>query len=134
MPETVAMPYGRVKVVAKIRKAFLGWEDHGIFTAWVDVNYGGTGQGVGFYSLDEPYEFDTQKGRRGTAYGLEWVMRFMRACGVREWNDLVGRTVYIVKEDEGWNSKVIGIEPLPTEEGEPFYFDNLTTEYGVSDA
>jgi hypothetical protein len=115
-----------VREIAKITSAFLGWEDHGIFTCVLMVDYGHSGQGIGQYALDG---YDDESGRRiGTAFGTEFLMRLMRACGVQDWNKLVGRTVYVVKESDGWNAKVLGIEPLPTEPGERFMFDELRDE------
>ena len=32
---------------AKITSTHLGQEDHGIFTAWLQLDYGGSGQGFG---------------------------------------------------------------------------------------
>lgn len=115
------------KRIAKITATSLGYEDHGIFTAQVFVDYGGSGQGIGGYCLDEPFHNDEGKflGRRGTAYGLEWVARFLKACGVDSWEKLVGRTIYVLTEDDSWNARVIGVEPLPTERGEQFLYDDL---------
>jgi hypothetical protein len=105
--------------VAKITGAHLGWEDHGIFTCWIDLDYGGSGQGAGLYALDE---YIVEKDCRvGTAEGMEFIMRLLKACGVGRWEDLVGRTVYATAT----MSKVLSIEPLPTESGEKFVFEDV---------
>lgn len=119
------------KEIAKIESTMLGVEDHGIFTSMLFVTYGGSGQGIGGYGLDE---WDKDKKRRiGTAYGLEFIKRTMKACGVSEWEKLKGRTIYVLKESDGWNAKVLGIEPLPTENGETFIFDDLAKEYSLNE-
>jgi hypothetical protein len=120
-----------VEQIAKIRKVFLGWEDHGIFTCLLDLDYGGSGQGAGQFVFDEPRKDGEGKhiGRYGTAFGMEWIMRLMRACGVTEFSKLEGRTIIAIRE-EGWHGRVIGIKPLPTEQGEPFIFGELALEFG----
>lgn len=117
--------------IAKIESVSLGWEDHGIFTCMVHLNYGGSGQGAGGYSLDEPRRDGEGEfiGRFGTAFGMQWIMNLMQAVGVTDFADLKGRTV-IALRDEGFNGAVRGIKPLPTETGETFIFDELTMEFG----
>lgn len=117
---------GAVKRIAKITRTTLGWEDHGIFTCIVELDYGISAQGAGLLALDEWSEKDDR--RVGTAEGMEFIMRLLRACGVDRWEDLPGRTVYATAT----NSRVLGIEPLPTEPGEPFFFDDLWTKEGVN--
>lgn len=119
--------------IAKITSTSLGYEDHGIFTAQVMVTYGGSGQGIGGYCLDEPYS-DAEgkfKGRRGTAYGMEWIIRFMRACGVDTWERVNGRTILVYTKDDSWGALPIGVGPLPTEPGELFLYDDLKVEERV---
>lgn len=117
------------KVIAKIERTSLGWEDHGIFTCWLSLTYGSSGQGAGGYGLDEPVHDEDGRfvGRRGTAYGMEFVARVMRACGVDEWSKVTGRTVYAIKDGDsaGWGGTVIGIAPLETEPGEQFLFSDI---------
>lgn len=110
--------------IAKVTKAFLGKEDHGIWTAMLDVNYGGSGQGIGGYALDA---YDEASGKRiGTAFGMQWIMSCCEALGVRSWGEIEGKTILVFTEDEGYSSKVIGIGPLPTERGRKFLFADLS--------
>lgn len=128
------------KDIAKITSTMLGVEDHGILTVWMTVSYGGSsGQGIGGYCLDEPtHDVDGKfTGRVGTTYGMEFVARIMRACGVDKWEDLKGRTIYVLQNiPEGRStlgtSAVVGIENLPTERGERFVFADLAAEMAVS--
>ena len=109
--------------IAKVESTSLGYEDHGILTCWLHLKYGTGVQGAGGYALDE---YDEAAERRvGTAYGCEFIVRLMRACGVDEWSKVKGRTVYAVRDGEGFGARVIGIAPLPTEKGEEFLFDSL---------
>lgn len=118
---------GVIEVPAKIKSAFLGWEDHDIFTVILDVDYGGTGQGIGLHSLDKPVKLASITHRVGTAYGMDYIMAVLKACGVDEWNKLPGRTIYVLKAHDSYQAKVLGIKPFPFEKGEAFYFDNLAT-------
>lgn len=116
------------KEIAKITSTALGYEDHGILSSMLFVDYGGgTCQGIGGYSLDEPTHDADGKflGRRGSAYGCEFIARTLKACGVDSWEKIKGRTIYVLKEDDRWGAKVLGIAPLPTEPGEPFMFADL---------
>jgi hypothetical protein len=119
------------ETIAKIAGTSLGWEDHGIFTLMLHLDYGGSGQGAGGFALDEPRKGESGEhiGRYGTAFGMEFIARVMRACGVNEWGDVAGRTV-IALRDPGYHGAVIGIKPLPTEKGEPFVFGELSLEFG----
>ena len=122
--------------IAKITSTHLGWEDHGILTVMLTVEYGGGAcQGIGGYALDMPVRNDSGKfeGRYGTAYGMEFIARVMRAAGVRKWEDLRGRTIFVLQDlPEGdtalGTSRVVGIENLPTEQGERFVFADLANE------
>lgn len=120
--------------IAKITGTMLGYEGHGILTAMLQVDYGGSGQGIGGYCLDEPVRDDADQfvGRFGTAFGMEWVRRAMSACGVDSWEQVKGRTILVYKEDDGYNAKVIGFGPLPTEPGKPFLFDDLREWAGMA--
>ena len=110
--------------IAKITHTTFGWEDHGILTCVLHLDYGDAGrQGAGTYCLDSYNK--RLKEREGTAFGLEFLMRCMEAAGVREWEKLPGRTVYAWAE----HTKVHGIGPLPTEPGRKFMFSELTDKY-----
>jgi hypothetical protein len=127
------------KDIAKIESTMLGYEGHGILSCMLTVTYGkGRGQqSVGGYCLDTPVHDDqgTFVCRMGTAYGMEFVARVIRACGVDTWEQIKGRTIYVLQDlDEGapaWGtSRVSGIENLPTERGERFIFADLRDEFG----
>ena len=113
--------------IARITSTFLGVEDHGHFTASLTLDYGSAGQSAGNYELDEHVE--RGRPRVGTARGMEFVMRVVRACGVRSWEEVRGRTVFALIEGSGTGQRVIGISNLPTEPGELFLFaDIMKTE------
>lgn len=110
-----------IERIAKVTSASLGWEDHGILTTRINLDYGGLCQGLPGIALDEPREDDNGKfiGRYGTDRGMEFVARLMRAFGVDEWDKIKGRTVMALID----GGLIRGIKPLPTERGQPFVFD-----------
>ena len=113
--------------IAKIEGVFLGFEDHGIFTCYIHFDYGkGGAQSGGGYAFSQ-YDRETER-RVGSRFGCEFVMRLLNACGVDEWSKLKGRTVFAIRDREGFQGRVIGIEPLPTEPGERFIFKELADE------
>lgn len=99
--------------IAKIERTHLGLEDHGILTGMLHVTYGGSAQGVGGYDL-----------RTGSAAAV-FIERTLRACGVRTWEALKGRTIYVLTDE---SRRVVGIENLPTEPGERFLFADIYAE------
>jgi hypothetical protein len=107
--------------IGKIERTTLGFEDHGILTAWLHCNYGSSAQGLGGYALDGPYDKEA-KVRLPNAECGRWVVGVMKACGVQSWEKVAGRTVIVMMDGDGWNARPVGIRPLPTEKGEPFWF------------
>lgn len=92
-----------VRKNAVIDDTMLGWEDHGIFTFLLGLNYGGSHQGAGGLCLS---------GGRPTKYmarGLELVADILKTVGVEQWEKLKGRSVVALIGDDGWNSPVLGL-------------------------
>lgn len=92
--------------IAKINRADLGFEDHGIFGFNIDFQFSEASfQGTGWYGIKSS----------------EILSRVMEAVGVARWEDLRGRTVLALYEDE----RIVGIKPLPTENGKILLFKNV---------
>jgi len=86
---------------AKISKTTLGIEDHGIFSAWLHLDYGGSGQGFGGYALDgKPAERSATSRRQGTAFGCDFITEILRTLEVDVWEKLPG-TFCRVDADQG---------------------------------
>jgi len=78
---------------AVITHTMLGYEDHGILTAYLYLDYGGSCQGFGGYALDRYVEGSRQSGRSeriGTAYGCEFIIRILSVLGVDKWEKIPG--------------------------------------------
>jgi hypothetical protein len=73
---------------ARIKGTTLGIEDHGILTAFIDLDYGSGGQSFGGRSLDEWDE--AAKRRVGHAFGSEFILQVLRTLGVSSWEKLPG--------------------------------------------
>lgn len=108
-----------VETIAKVESTFLGYEDHGIFSLNVNFTYGSSGQGTGHYCVANAEPSDTD------AVGIRLVKAIIDACGVNQWEHLRGRTVYVLRESDDWNARVVGIAPLPTEKGSRVIFKDV---------
>lgn len=78
---------------ATITGTLLGYEDHGILTFFLYLDYGGSGQGAGGYSLDE-YDKVLKK-RVGAKEGLDLIIEILNVVGVRSWEELKGKHIRV---------------------------------------
>ena len=74
---------------AEIESTMLGYEDHGILTCFLHLNYGGSGQGFGGYGLDA-YDKASDT-RKGTAYGIAFIRHILDVLEVSTWEELKGK-------------------------------------------
>ena len=73
--------------------------DHGIMSFYLYLDYGGSGQRAGGWSLDTPVKIGNTFLRRvGTAEGLSLIMKILDVVGVGKWEDLKGKHIR-VKQD-----------------------------------
>lgn len=76
--------------IGYIESTHLGYEDHGIFTAQLGVQFASGGYtGLGGYCLDQSGATE----RQATLYGMEFIMKVMAAVGVSKWEDLTGKRI-----------------------------------------
>lgn len=87
-------------VLARIKSTFLGTEDHGIFTASLQLDYGDAAQAAGQYDL------------RHSDAAFHFVAGVCRVLGVDRWEKVVGRDVYALV-DNGGRGAVRGLRSLP---------------------
>lgn len=73
---------------AKITNTMLGFEDHGVFTYLIYLEWPGGGVGYGGYVL-------------GGEFGCEAIKRLLNTVGVEKWEDLKGKFVRIKTEGIG---------------------------------
>lgn len=77
---------------AIITGASIDIDDHGCLTSWIQLDYGGSGQGFGGYVLYLPKPF-THHERK--SYAGHWIWRVMEIAGVDEWGRLKGKTIRV---------------------------------------
>ena len=124
--EIVHTPTGRRGVFAKIDSTHFGVEDHGIATFFLNLKWNSGGVGVGGYGIDTPLfenpatgelrtsrgdDFTEFRGRFGTDYGLQMMLKMLTVVGVEAWEKLPGQTVLVLfgTESAGWGSLAKGI-------------------------
>jgi hypothetical protein len=93
----------------KIVSTMLGTEDHGILTSQLVLEGDGFGVGFGGNTFDEPRRDSKGKfvGRRGHAFGMEYIRALPETLEVGKWEDLPGKHVRV--ETDGIGSKVTRI-------------------------
>lgn len=91
---------------ALITGTALGNEDHGIFTASLVLEYESGCQCFGGYAMDEHNGVrGAGSRRRGTAYGMEFILRILDTVGADSWEKLKGKCIRV----KATQSKVIAI-------------------------
>lgn len=78
---------------AIIKSARITTADHGMLSAWIDLEYGSSGQGFGGYSLYLPDSFTHSNNQKN--YAGHFIWRVMEIAGVSEWSSLLGKTVRV---------------------------------------
>lgn len=82
---------------AIIESASITTSDRGFLDCWLQLDYGGTGQGFGGYALYLPKSFDNHELKSVAGHH---IYRIMEIAGVESWDRLPGKTVR-VKSDWG---------------------------------
>lgn len=85
--------------LATITGTALGYGDRSILTASITCTWPGGGiSPTGGYVLDDPVKDadGTFLGREPIAAGLEYITRIMEVVGVSQWEDLIGKRVWVL--------------------------------------
>jgi hypothetical protein len=91
---------------AVITRTSLGWEDHGLFTFMLSLDYGGSGQGACGPALA------TSKGSWPKAADL--LGEILKVVGVNNWEDLKGKSVIAIREGNSeFGALVCGLKGFP---------------------
>ncbi len=119
---------GKSEELGIIEHTMLGIEDHGILSFMLTIDFGGTGQGFGGYALDKPLkENGEHKGRHGTEFGTEVILRILKSVGVETWEALKGKEIWARRDSGGM---IIEIEaPAYREHEGAFNIKDLAKQY-----
>lgn len=77
---------------AVIESAVLDIAERGLLTGWLQLDYGGSGQGFGGYALYLPKSFAHHTLESGAGH---WVYRCCEIAGVGKWDQLKGKTIRV---------------------------------------
>lgn len=77
---------------AVIESVRLTSDDHGCLSAWLMLDYGGSGQGFGGYALYLPDDF---KNHEIKSVAGHFIWRVMEVAGVTDWDKLKGKTIRV---------------------------------------
>lgn len=78
---------------AKITGTTLGYEEHGIFTCFLYLDYGEMSQGFGGYVL-ESTQSENEKTLEAD-YGIKFITSILKTVGVDSWEKLVGEHIRV---------------------------------------
>lgn len=82
---------------ARIVSTMLGAEDHGILSAWIQLDYGNGGQSFGGYALDGKRN-DELKMREPSVVCGHFIRRVLQVVGVESWEKLPDTPCRVVHE------------------------------------
>lgn len=115
---------GFEKYLGVITAAALGFEDHGILTASITLDYGGMSQTVGGFAMSVSANHPPDEWANATPLAADFIIGVLNAVGVERWDQLVGRHVLAIwRERFRLNTMPDGLEPLATQRrGRRFIF------------
>lgn len=111
----------RYETPVKITDVFLGFEDHGIFTMTLDVDFGSSAMKVGGYNL-----------QGDTGFAAAFIRGVLQTTGSNDISQIKGKAVLLVTSTHPHNPGrigVLGIKQLPFDGGAEFSFEETADRY-----
>ena len=93
---------------ALIKSVDLSMADHGCLTLAMTLDGSGWGVVYGGYCLGHGYLGADEETFRGSAAGMEYLLRIMDTVGVERFQDLKGKYVRVATKGWGGQVKIIG--------------------------
>lgn len=90
---------------AVIKSAIIDTGERGALTAWLTLDFGGSGQAFGGYALYLPKSFAHHQ---QLSHAGHFIFRVMEVAGVDRWSDLTGKTVRAKKTNKWGHILAIG--------------------------
>lgn len=97
-----------VIVNAVIRSTSITIADHGVLSVWLDLDYGGSGQGFGGYVLGGLRDTNAGRHKEQKNLAAEFIVAVLLAAGVEKWDQLPGKTIRVRKTDSWGDILAIG--------------------------
>jgi len=92
---------------AIIKSTQLTKGDHNLLSAWLMLDYGGSGQGFGGHVLYLPRGFKHHIAQKN--FAGHFIFRVMDIVNVDEWKDLIGKTIRVQLSGDGLNASIEAI-------------------------
>jgi hypothetical protein len=86
---------------AVIKGARIDTSDRGFLTVWLDLDFGGSGQGFGGYALYLPKSFTHHELK---SFAGHFIFRVMEIAEAGQWDKLIGKTIRVKGESYGITS------------------------------
>lgn len=98
---------------AIITNARIDDADRGMLTAWLDLDYGGSCQGFGGYSLYLPKSYSHHQ---LLSHAGHFIWRCMEIAGVTQWDNISGKAIRVAKDKNGFGGLITGIGHITKED------------------
>ncbi len=91
---------------AIIQSASINDSERGLLTAWLHLDYGGSGQGFGGYALYLPKSFSHH---RLLSHAGHFIWRCMEIADVSSWEKMAGKTIRVKLDKGGLGGRILAI-------------------------
>ena len=87
-----------------------------VLSAWVDLDYGGSGQSFGGFVLGGVGDATCAKHKEQPNIAAEFIVGVMQAGDVESWHDLPGKTIRVRRSEPGVSGMIVAIGHIVRED------------------
>lgn len=91
---------------AIIESASINDAERGLLTAWLQLSYGGAGQGFGGYALYLPKSYSHHD---VMSHAGHFIWRCMEVAGVSSWEAIKGKMIRVKLDKPGFGGRILAI-------------------------